>query len=229
MQFTKRELLYENPLVAQDDIREFRLEGDVAITFPRGRMRMENACERDEEEHRHANFILWCTRDFPDHIAVSWDFRPMTDAGLAMFWVAVRGRNGEDLFDPSLAPRDGNYRQYHHGDINALHVSYYRRNLKEIGFRTCNLRKSYGFHLVCRGGDPLPDAKYAQQPYRLEVVKSEQHLRFSMNGVVLFHWIDDGERFGPVLKDGKIGFRQMAGLIAEYANLQVHALASQEA
>jgi hypothetical protein len=33
--------------------------------------------------------------------------------------------------------------------------------------------------------------------------------------------VDGGRKFGPVLKGGKIGFRQMAGLIAEYAGLQV--------
>lgn len=220
--FTKHTLLYENPLASTADIREFRLEGDAVITFPRGRMRMENAYERDGDKGLHANFILWCKRDFPDNIAVSWDFRPMTDAGLAMIWIAVKGRNGEDLFDSSLAPRDGDYSQYFKGDINALHASYYRRNPGEIEFRTCNLRKSYGFHLVCQSGDPLPDARYASQPYRVEVVKSGVHFVFSINDVQLFHWIDDGQSYGPALTDGKIGFRQMAGLIAEYGNLQIH-------
>jgi hypothetical protein len=221
-EFKKGKILYENPLACPEDIRGFRLEGDADITFPERRMRMKNAFERDDEKHQSGNFVFWCPIDFPDNIAVSWDFRPFTDVGLAMFWVAAKGRNGEDLFDPALSARNGQYVQYHHGDINALHVSYFRRNPKEIGFRICNLRKSHGFHLVCQGGDPLPDSKYAAPAYRLEVIKSGQHLRFSMNNVVLFHWLDDGCSFGPVLKDGKIGFRQMAGLIAEYANLQVH-------
>jgi len=221
MEFHEHNILYESPLASGEDIRDFRLEGDASITFPRGRMRMENAREPDIEKGPHANFILWCERDFPDNIAVSWDFRPMTDAGLAMIWVAARGRRGEDLFEPALAPRNGDYPQYHHGDMNALHASYYRRNPSEIAFRTCNLRKSYGFHLACQGGDPLPDARYAAEPYRLEVVKSAAHFRLSMNGVMCFHWVDDGETCGPVLEGGKIGFRQMAGLIAEYANLKV--------
>jgi len=114
-EFKIQDLIYENPLACHVDIQGFRLEGDAAITFPRGRMRMKNAYERDEEKHRH------------------------------------------------VAPS-----------------------------------------------------------YRLEVIKFDQHLLLSMNNVVLFHWIDDGRNFDPVLKNGKIGFRQMAGLIAEYANLQVH-------
>ena len=227
MEFVLGKLLYENALACHDDIQGFRLEGDACITFPRGYMRMENAYERTKEKGLHANFILWCPRDFPDKIAVSWRFRPLTDAGLAMIWIAAKGRNNEDLFDPELAPRNGDYGQYHHGDINALHASYYRRNPTEIGFRTCNLRKSYGFHLVCQGGDPLPDAKYATQPYRIQVIKYGPHLRFSMNDVALFHWVDDGHSYGPALSGGTIGFRQMAGLIAEYADLEVHEVNAQ--
>ncbi len=224
MNFTRTELLYENGLACEADIAEFRAEGFPAATFPCGRLRLENEHERNNELHRHGNFLFWLNRDFPDNIAVSWDFQPMTDTGLAMAWVATKGRKGEDFFDPSLAPRDGNYRQYHTGDINGLHVSYFRRNPSENGFRTCNLRKSHGFHLVCQGADPLPDARNAHKAYRVEMVKYGPHLRFSINQLTLFHWVDDGKSYGSVLSDGKIGFRQMAGLIAEYANLTVHAV-----
>lgn len=225
--FEKTDKLYENSLASDEDLAGFRTEGTAAISFSGGRMRMKNAQERDKEGGVHGNFILWCERDFPDNIAVSWNFRPLTDAGLAMFWIAAKGRRGDDLFDAVLSPRDGDYAQYHHGDINALHVSYYRRNPGETSFRTCNLRKSHGFHLVCQGGDPLPDAKYALERYRVEVIKAGPHLRFAMNDVVLFHWVDNGE-CGPVLEDGKIGMRQMAGLMAEYSDLQVHTVALSE-
>ncbi|HPN85216.1 MAG TPA: DUF1961 family protein [Victivallales bacterium] len=219
--FEKGKLIYANPLSCESNVADFVREGDVAITFPNGRMRMKNAFDRCEEKHQSGNFNIWCPTDFPDNISVSWDFRPLTDAGLAMFWISAKGRKGEDLFDPTLAPRKGLYNQYHHGDINALHLAYYRRNPNEIAFRTCNLRKSYGFHLVCQSGDPLPDAKYATTPYRIEVIKHGPHLRFSINETILFHWIDD-ESTGPMLIGGKIGFRQMAGLIAEYADMKVH-------
>lgn len=222
VEFEKGELLYENPLAAQNDVKDFITEGDAAITFPRGRMRMENAFDRCDEKHQSGNFNIWCPIDFPDNIAVSWDFRPLTDTGLSMFWIAAKGRNGEDLFDANLASRNGIYKQYFDGDINALHCSYFRRNPKEIGFRVCNLRKSHGFHLVCAGGDPIPDSAYAKEPYRIEVVKAEENFAFSINGLMIYHWIDDGKSYGNILKDGKIGFRQMAGLIAEYANLTVH-------
>ena len=47
-------------------------------------------------------------------------------------------------------------------------------------------------------------------------------IHFHINDYPVFSWEDDGETYGPVLGGGKIGFRQMAGLIADYSNLTVH-------
>jgi len=219
--FELGEVLYANPLSSPADIAEFRVEGDAALTFPRGCLRMENS--RPPEKGRHANFIFWCTRDFPADIALSWNFRPITDAGLAMVWVGARGQNGEDLFDPSLAPRDGNYPQYHHGDINALHVSYHR-NPVAGRFQVCNVRKSYGFHMVAQGADPIPGRGEAPEPFRMRLIKCGPRVVFFINDLQILHWVDDGETYGPVIGGGKIGFRQMAYLIAEYSDLEVRAV-----
>ena len=143
-------------------------------------------------------------------------------AGLCILFFAAKGRNGEDLFSSTLAERTGEYRQYHHGDINALHVSYFRRRWpEERAFHTCNLRKSYGFHMVAQGADPLPPVADATPPYRIQVVKCGAVVAFSINELPIFSWRDDGVSHGPVLGGGKIGFRQMAPLVGEYANLVV--------
>jgi hypothetical protein len=42
-----------------------------------------------------------------------------------------------------------------------------------------------------------------------------------INHLLVYHWVDDGKSYGPVLGGGKIAFRQMAPLVAEYANLEV--------
>ena len=39
--------------------------------------------------------------------------------------------------------------------------------------------------------------------------------------LAIFAWEDDGMSYGPILGEGKIGFRQMTPLIAEYSNLVV--------
>lgn len=214
------DVIYENPLSNEKDIEGWRLEGEGAISFPLGRMRMEN--RRDPKDGQAANIVHWCSQDLPDDVAVSWDFVPLREPGLAILFFAARGRNGEDVFDEKLAKRVGPYDQYHHGDINALHVSYFRRkHAGERAFQTCNLRKSYGFHMVALGADPLPSVPDVEGSYRIEVVKSGPRVLFSINDLRLFEWCDDGEEFGPVLTDGKIGFRQMAPLMADYANLKV--------
>jgi hypothetical protein len=201
------------------------MEGDGAASFPMGRMRMDAL--RDPEEGQKANIVHWCPQDLPDNVAISWDFYPIREPGLAILFFCAKGRGGEDIFDPALAERDGQYGKYHSGDINALHISYFRRKHPgERAFQTCNLRKSYGFHLAAQGADPLPSVPDAAPPYRIQVVKAGPLVTFSIGQedrcVECFRWTDDGESYGPVLEGGKIGFRQMAPLIAEYANLTVH-------
>jgi len=224
MEYRLGELLYENPLASEKDVRGWRLEGDAEISFPAGRMRMAN--RRDPAEGQAANFVFWCPEDFPADIVISWDFYPLREPGLCILFFAAKGRRGEDLFDPALSKRTGEYQQYHSGDINALHVSYFRRRYEpERAFHTCNLRKSHGFHLVCQGADPLPDVEDARPPYRIQVIKCGPAVALRINDLPIFQWTDDGKTYGPVLGGGKIGFRQMAPLMAEYANLTVHRIA----
>lgn len=215
------EIIYDNPLATREQMSSFRLEGEAAITFPLGRMRLEST--RDESDGQKANFVLWCPDDFPPDAAIAWDFWPVREPGLAIMFFSANGTNGRDLFDESIAPRTGEYDQYHHGEINAFHVSYFRRKWpEERKFQTCNLRKSYGFHLVAQGADPIPGVMDAIGPYRMLVVKNGNRILFAVNDLLIFEWEDDGKRFGPSLGGGKIGFRQMAPLIGEYANLTVY-------
>ena len=216
-------LIYENPLACEADINDFVLEGQAKISFPNGRMQLENAM--DAGNGQKANYVLWCPVDFPANVLITWDFLPIKEPGLCILFFSVLGRNGEDIFDRNLTERTGEYPQYHHGDINAFHVSYFRRKEPdERAFHTCNLRKSYGFHLVAQGGDPIPDADEVKEPYRLAVRKENSIITFSVNDLEIFRFEDDGETYGPLLQGGKIGFRQLAPLIAEYGNLKVYEL-----
>lgn len=216
-------LIYENPLACEADIKDFILEGQAKISFPGGRMQLENLM--DAENGQKANYVLWCPVDFPADVLITWDFLPIKEPGLCILFFSALGRNGEDIFDGKLAERTGEYPQYHHGDINAFHVSYFRRKEPdERAFHTCNLRKSYGFHLAAQGGDPIPDADEAKEPYRLAVRKEKNLVTFSVNELEVFRFEDDGETYGPLLQGGKIGFRQLAPLIAEYGSLKVYEL-----
>ena len=75
--------------------------------------------------------------------------------------------------------------------------------------------------MAAQGGDPIPDVGEAVGPYHLEVIKRGTEVGFSVNGLEVLHYHDDGETFGPLLGGGKIGFRQLAPMIGEYANLKV--------
>ena len=219
-------LIYQNPLKNEADIKGFITEGIALITFPEGRMRMQNAL--DANEGQRANYVLWCPEVFPSDIRVEWTFRPLSGEGLCILFFAASGQNGEDLFSPVLSPRTGQYPQYHHGDINAFHVSYFRRKEPEERiFHTCNLRKSYGFQLVAQGADPIPDIADCKKDYRMTLEKKGPSVSFYTDGLKLFEYLDDGVTFGPRLDSGRIGFRQLAPLIAEYADLSVWKLSEE--
>lgn len=214
-------LIYENPLSSPKDVEGFRMEGQGVPTFPDGRLRLENG--RSADAGQAANFVFWCPEEFPSDVAISWEFLPLREPGLAILFFAARGEGDKDLFDPSLPPRTGEYELYHHGAMNAFHISYFRRRWpEERKFHTCNLRKSYGFHLAELGADPIPGVEDAAEPYELLLVKNGPSVNFIINGLPVLSWTDDGSQFGPLLGPGKIGFRQMAPLIAEYANLKVY-------
>ncbi|TDD14167.1 DUF1961 family protein [Nonomuraea diastatica] len=212
--------LYRNALARPEDLAGFRMEGDGATSFPQGRMRLES--RRPPSDGQAANVVLWCPADLPADVRIEWDFLPIREPGLAIMFFHARGRNGADLFDPGLAARTGPYEQYHHGDIDAYHVSYFRRMwASERALHTCNLRKSHGFHLVAQGPDPLPSVLDADGPYAMRIDVRGGEVTFSVNDLVSFRWADDGAVGGPALAGGKIGFRQMAPLIGEYGNLRI--------
>lgn len=221
------DLIYENPLASEEDTKNFVMEGDATVSFPDGKMRLEN--NLDPSLGQASNYVYWCDEKLPDSVIIEWDFKPLNDDGLAIMFFSADGQNGKDLFDSSLAKRDGQYKQYHSGDINAFHVSYYRHSTdEERCFHVCNLRKSAGFQMVAQGADPLPPAEDVIEPYRIKVIKDKEIVRFyitdPVTGIELmpFEFTDDEEQFGKYLGGGYIGFRQKAPLIGEYSNLKVY-------
>ncbi|WP_458108706.1 YesU family protein [Arthrobacter sp. R3-55] len=227
-------MIHSNPLRGPADVADWVAEGPVQLAAQvfeapddggpglgaDGSSALVLSGSLDAKEHGdHAHWTLWCPQELPDHVRISWEFLPMEEPGLAMVFFAARGHGGEDLFSSALAPRTGFYPQYHSGDIDALHVSYFRhKHSSERAFRTCNLRKSAGFELVAQGADPLPPAEDADGFYGIEVVKDGPRVAFSINGLPLFEWMDPSPR---PLGGGYFGIRQMAPLKAAYRNLSI--------
>ncbi|MDQ0972598.1 hypothetical protein QFZ31_002476 [Neobacillus niacini] len=221
-QFEKGECLYHNRLSSIGDIEGWKLEGRARINFENNLLYLENDLDPDIYGD-DAHWVFWCPIDFPDKIIIEWEFYPVREPGLCMIFFAATGRYGEDLFSTNLPVRNGKYPEYHSGEMNALHLSYFRhKHPDERAFRTCNLRKSHGFHLVAAGADPLPPVEDAIAPYHMRLVKYEGIVQFSINDLPLLEWEDDGVSFGTIYGGGKIGVRQMAPMKAAYANLSVH-------
>lgn len=216
-------VLYRNALASPTDVADWVAEGPLSLGAHQGALELSGSLD-DAELGDHAHWTFWCPVQFPDGIRISWEFLPLEEPGLAMLFFAARGHGGRDLFSSGLAPRTGYYPQYHSGDIDALHVSYFRHKYEsERAFRTCNLRKSAGFDLVAQGADPLPPAGDAVDFYRMEVVKDGPRVAFAINGLPLFAWHDPSPD-AAVLGGGYLGFRQMAPLRAAYRNLVVEEL-----
>ncbi|PYI39050.1 DUF1961 domain-containing protein [Arthrobacter psychrolactophilus] len=220
---TKERVLYSNPMSAES-LTDWVREGPITISNGHGGAVLASHAD-PEVLGDYAHFTVWCPQKFPDRIRISWEYFPISGQGLAMVFFGAQGAAGQELFSQSLAPRTGYYPQYHSSDINALHISYQRHKYaSERAFRTCNLRKSSGFHLVAQGADPLPTTEDADGFYRVEVTQEGPHVTFSINGLQLFAWSDDGVTNGPPIGGGYLGLRQMAPLQAAYRNLSVSAL-----
>jgi len=211
--------VYRNPLAMPADTSGFRLEGTAEISFPEKRMRLSSVI--DPSHGQAANYVYWCGREFPSDVLIEWDFYPLAESGLCIMFFAARNCLGGSVFDAAI--RTGEYRQYHNGDINAFHVSYFRTNSIRVDgekLRTCNLRKSRGFHMAAQGGDPIPELQLCKPPYRMSILKHGPFAAFYVDRILSLSYHDD-EAFGPLLGGGHIGFRQMSPMIGEYANLTV--------
>ena len=100
-------LLYENALSCADDVKNFILEGQARINFEDGKMQLENIIAAENKQK--ANYVLWCPVEFPSDVLITWDFRSIKEPGLCMLFFAAKGINGEEIFDPAINVRSGEY------------------------------------------------------------------------------------------------------------------------
>ena len=210
-------LLYRNTFNSSSSISSWVAEGPLVANISNNTLELSGAGGSDDY------FVYWLPEIFPDRIRISWEFSPIEEPGLAMFFFGATSVAGGSIFDPTLKPRNGSYPQYHSSDIRLLHASYFRRRWpEERAFHLANLRKSPGFNLVAQGADPLPAVEDAAGAfYKVEVVKDKRKVSFSVNDLLLFSWDDTKTDTGPVVREGRIALRQMQPLVARYRNLEV--------
>lgn len=212
-------LLYSAALGAAADTRGWRLEGPGIVEHRDGWMLMKSQRSDGPEGH----IVHWCPEEFPERFWAEWEFELLGEQGLCIVFFAARGHGGRDVFDPALAPRNGVFKQYHSGDIDCYHISYFA-NTPGSARRVANLRKNAGFYLVANGPVGVAAARPGEV-HRAVLVKDGARIRMAVDGRTIIDHTDDGKRAGPVWAGGKIGLRQMQWTVGRYRNFRVYGLA----
>lgn len=220
--FKPADIDYANPVyeTSFDDeavLRDWRLEGGKQMSIAEGKLVLQSEPTSDDRNH----LVCWLTEEVPADFLLEFTVRPQNrKQGLNIVFFNARGVNGKSIFDPSLQKRNGIFKQYHSGDLNNYHVSYWAA---ERGFS--NLRKNRGFDLVSSGKDYIiagdPDAFQTVQIY-----KRGGKIRVMVDGLVAVAFDDDGKKFGPIHEhSGWIGLRQMGHTLrCEYRHLKIYRL-----
>lgn len=210
----KGDLIYANPLRSETDIEDWVAEGPLNLSFDGGWLRMASEYPSGGPGGLSGHIVLWCPVETPADFVAEWDFQ-IVKPDLAIVFFSTRGRDGKDLFDPSLNPRNGDFVGYTRGDIDTYHISYYSHHRL-----TSNLRKNHGFYMPATG--PNPEAFSSSKVRRARLMKNGGHIQMTLDDEVIIDFHDDGERYGPVLGGGRIGLRQMRGMVGQYRDFRIY-------
>ncbi len=195
------------------------LEGKAAARAENGRLVLTND---------PGHLVFWNTRKFPADLLIEFGVSPIhPNEGLNIVFFAARGHDGGGIFDEGQPLRAGEFKTYHSGAIDCYHVSYWAIDPTGQERGTSHIRKNQGFHLVAMGRDFI--AGQGPGPHRVRLLKLGDEITVEVNGKIAVHWKDDGATFGPVLRDGLVGLRQMAHTgECSYSYFKVHSVASRE-
>ncbi len=214
------EPIYSTQFESQAVLEDWVLEGGKSMSIEEGVLTLESE-GTSTKPGPYNHLVAWLETEVPGDFYLEFDFRPKNkQQGLAIIFFNTRGTGGESIFDPSLSERDGTFIQYHSGDLNGYHISYWS------GVRNgSNLRKNEGFALVQSGEDPISLDK-SDQFHRVGIYKNDGTIRYYVDGELALEYQDDGTTNGPVWNhSGWIGLRQMDHAHwTQYRNLSVYPL-----
>jgi hypothetical protein len=97
-----------------------------------------------------------------------------------------RGENGEDIFDPSLPKRDGDFTWYIKDRLNSYHISYYANTPKKPDRGKANLRKNNTFNLVQEGEEGIPSR--STEVHQVKLMKEGPQIRMFIDGRKVIDW-----------------------------------------
>ena len=209
--FTPTDVDWEHPVyeTSFDDpsvLKDWHLEGGLRMSVVAGNLLLENGANEQRPPDRAGHMVCWLTHEVPADFLLEFTVCPENRRrGLAIVFFNARGLGGENVFKRPIKPRNGTFRQYHSGDINNYHVSYWSG-----GRGTANIRKNKGFYLPAIGKDLVYTAP-ADAFQTIRIYKRGGRIRLTIDDVLALAYDDDGKTYGPVHTDsGWIGLRQMA-------------------
>lgn len=199
---------------------EWIAEGRGGVEVRSGKLRAsplpfdENGNQISGQPRSH--LVIWNKRVFPADFLLEFEMSPNSStSGLTIVFFCATGKNGEDIFDLSLPPRQADYKLYHSGAIANYSDSYWSRNT-ETESLTNRMRKNPGFKLVAEGKSLTLGA--TDVTHHVRILKVGAHIEMEINGKVIFKW-DDAEK---PLGAGRIGLRSMEGVsLVTYDNFKV--------
>jgi len=215
--------VYQTSFEEPADLEDWRLEGGLRMSVAGGNLVLESRPGSTKSEANANHLVCWLTQEVPADFLLEFSVRPENrQQGLNIVFFNTRGLHGESIFDPALAPRDGLFKQYHSGDLNGYHISYWA-----AGRGTANVRKNRGFHLVAEGTDLVTDGP-AGDFQTVRLYKHDGTIRCTVDDALSVAYDDDGTTFGPVWTHaGWIGLRQMGHTVrCQYGHLKVWPLTS---
>jgi len=204
------------------DLKNWRHEGGHKLLLDdkeKGALRLE--CIGSGQGKRGTQ--AFCLKDFPDGIAVEFDFKALTKKGLLLCFVAMKGIDGGDMFDPEQPKREGVFDDYvRNPKLRSYHVSISRYGDEGVHTGVSNFRRNPGLHLVGQGPDLC---KTINTWYRIRLVKDGGHLQLGVDGKLAHEFTDPQTLNTPMPDSGKVGFRVIgADVRALIRNFKVTAL-----
>jgi len=171
---------------------------------------------RPVESSRRSHMVIWNHRVFPADFLLEFEMSPCGSTnGLTIVFFCAAGRNGADIFDPSLPPRRAEYQAYHSGEVANYTDSYWSRN-NEAESLSNRLRKNPGFKQVAEG--PSMTTGSTDVAHRIRILKIGRRIEAEVNGKRVIKWDDPERPHGA----GRIGLRSMEGVtMVAYDNFKV--------
>jgi hypothetical protein len=204
-----------------DNLDRWHLEGktDGASVLPGGQLRLDCKSKMGYE-----GVMAFCRQDFPDDIAIEYDFLCEKHNGLFITFVAMKGVNGEDAIT-GVPPRKGVFEDYtgDHASTRSYHVSICRYEDDGSHTGVSNWRRNPGLHLMVSGPDLCQEAG---RTYHVKIIKRGPHCRVEVDGRPGAEFTDPQTLPGPIPTGGKFGFRAIgADAVFRVWNVKVTALA----